>query len=308
VAAAIARFEPVTVGASAAQWDCARALLPDPVRVVELASDDAWMRDVGPTFVVNGQGDRRGVDWTFNAWGGLYTPCDRDDAVAGKVLESVGADRYRCSRVLEGGAIHVDGEGTVIVTEECLLNPNRNPGLTQTQIEKILCDYLNVTTVIWLSRGVYMDLDTSGHVDNLCCYVRPGVVALTWTDDETDPQYAISIDAHRRLSQARDARGRALEVHKIHQPSPLFVSEAEASRDDDGVSFREPGQRLPASYINFYIANGGVVMPGFDDPHDRPALEAIQKLFPDRDVAQIYSREILLGGGNIHCITQQQPM
>ena len=307
VAAAIARFEPVTVGASAAQWDRARALLPDSVRVLELSSDDAWMRDVGPTFVVNGQGGLRGVDWIFNAWGGLYTPCDRDDAVARKVLEIVGADRYRCNMVLEGGALHVDGEGAVIVTEECLLNPNRNPGLTQAQIEKTLCDYLNVTTVIWLGRGTYMDLDTSGHVDNLCCYVRPGVIALTWTDDETDPQYAISLDAYERLSQARDAQGRALEIHKILQPSPLFVSEAEASRDGD-VSFRKSGQRLPASYINFYIAGGGVIVPGFDDPHDRPALEAIQKLFPDREVVQIYSREILLGGGNIHCITQQQPL
>lgn len=307
VAAAIARFEPVTVGASSAQWVNARALLPDSVGVVELTGDDAWMRDIGPTFVINGKGEVRGVDWRFNAWGELYKPYDHDEAVAQKVLELVGADRYRCNRVLEGGAIHVDGEGTVIVTEECLLNPNRNPDLTRVQIENMLCEYLGVGRVIWLGKGVYMDLDTSGHVDNLCCFVKPGVVALTWTDDKSDPQYAISLDACERLRQATDAKGRTFEIHKIHQPHPMVIGDVEA-RQSLGLSLHKPGQRLPASYINFYVANGGLIMPGFDDPHDRPAWQAVQQLFPDRTVVQVYSREILLGGGNIHCLTQQQPL
>src|SRR5688572_8701469 len=170
VAAAISEFEPVTVGASRGQFMNARRMLPHRVRVVELSSNDAWMRDVGPTFVVNERGRRRGVDWKFNAWGGLdgglYFPWDHDDRVAWKVLEIEGDDRYRAPLVLEGGAIHVDGEGTCITTEECLLNPNRNPKLSREDIGNALQAYLGVQTVIWLRRGVYND-ETGGHVDNL---------------------------------------------------------------------------------------------------------------------------------------------
>lgn len=312
VATAIARFEPLTVGASARQYQNARAMLPDHIRVVELASNDCWMRDMGFTAVVNDQGEVRGVDWHFNAWGGLlgglYFPWDQDDLVAQKMCEIEGLARYRAPFVLEGGAIHTDGEGTLLTTEECLLNPNRNPHLDRIQIEEYLRDYLNIATVIWLDRGVYRD-ETDGHVDNICCFIRPGVVALTWTDDPDDPQYAISQDAYERLSAAVDAKGRKLEIHKIHQPNPILITEAESA----GVDYaefsqpRQPGDRQAASYINFYIVNGGVIVPTFDDPHDQPALETLQKLFPDREVVGIYAREILLGGGNIHCITQQQP-
>ncbi len=309
VAAAIARFEPVTVGASARQWANARRLLPPAVRVVELSSDDAWARDCGPTFVVDGRGGLRGVDWEFNAWGGLYAAWDQDALVARKILEIERANRYAAPLVLEGGSIHVDGEGTLLTTEECLLNPNRNPGLTRSEIEAHLRDYLNVETIIWLGRGVFND-ETSGHVDNLCCFVRPGVVALTWTDDPADPQHAISRDALDRLSAAADARGRRLEVHTIHQPDPVTITAEEAVGIDavEGTLPRRAGDRLAASYINCYIANGGVVAPVFNDPHDAPALTALRRLFPDREVVGVPAREILLGGGNIHCITQQQPL
>jgi agmatine deiminase len=312
VAGAIAAAEPVTVGVSAGQYQNARARLAPQVRLVELSSNDAWMRDCGPTFVIGPKGRRRGVDWTFNAWGGLngglYFPWDRDDEVAHKVLELEGAERYRAPFVLEGGAIHVDGQGTCLTTEECLLNPNRNPHLSRAEIEENLRRYLGVTQIIWLGKGVYMD-ETDGHIDELACFTSPGHVALTWTEDRSDPQYPISQDALQRLRHARDARGRRLEVHKIHQPGPLFMTAEEAAGVDirAGTRPRRAGDRLPASYINFYIANGCVIMPLYDKRRDAAALRMLKKLFPARRVVGVETREILLGGGNIHCITQQVP-
>jgi agmatine deiminase len=313
IAAAIAEFEPVTMGVSATQFRNARGLLPAQVRVVEMANNDSWMRDCGPTFVVDDRGGVRAVDWDFNAWGGLngglYFPWDLDDQVAQKVMEIERIDRYKAHDfVLEGGSIHVDGQGTLITTEECLLNPNRNPQLSRGEIESCLQEYLNVEKIIWLGQGVYND-ETNGHVDNLCCFIRPGVLALTWTDDRSDPQYEISLDAFQRLSQATDARGRQLELVKIHQPGPLHVTEDESQGVDpiEGSQPREPGLRLAGSYINFYIANGGVIVPIFNDSHDGPALETLRALFPGRKIVGLPAREILLGGGNIHCITQQQP-
>ena len=312
VAAAINTFEPVTVGADRDQWENARAMLPDAVRVVEISSDDAWMRDVGPTFVVDASREVRGVDWQFNAWGGLeggiYFPWAQDSLVAGKVLEIEGAGRYRAPLVMEGGSFHVDGEGTLITTEECLLNTNRNPKMTREQIETCLQAYLNIKKVIWIDKGVYLD-ETDGHVDNLCCFTAPGEVLLTWTDDATDPQYERSHQAYDLLSAATDARGRRLTVHKINQPAPMTITPEEC-RGLDASETAKPrlaGDRLAASYVNFYIANGGIVMPLFDDAHDRAAMDLLVRLFPDRQVVGVRSREILLGGGNIHCITQQIP-
>jgi agmatine deiminase len=312
VAEAIAGGEPVTVGASAAQFHNARARLPARVRVVELSSDDAWMRDCGPTFVVDERGRRRGVDWRFNAWGGLqgglYFPWNRDDEVAQKVLEIENVDRYRAPLVLEGGAIHVDGQGTCLTTEECLLNPNRNPNLSREDIEKQLQRYLGVSRIIWLGAGVYRD-ETGGHIDELACFTGPGHVALTWTDDRSDPQFEISQDALQRLRAARDARGRRLEIHKIHQPGPLYMTAEEAAGIDvhQGSHPRRAGDRLAGSYINFYIANKRVVMPLYDKRRDAAAMRVLSRLFPSRTVVGVATREILLGGGNINCITQQVP-
>ena len=312
LATAIAGSEPVTVGVSATQYVNARNLLPPQVRVVEISSNDAWMRDVGPTFVVDDRGGRRGIDWQFNAWGGLdgglYFPWDRDDAVAQKVLEVEGCDRYRAPFVLEGGAIHVDGQGTLLTTEECLLNPNRNPGLTREEIEAELRRYLAVETIVWLGRGVYLD-ETDGHVDNLCAFVRPGEVVLTWTRDRNDPQYEISRDAYERLMEARDARGRRFKVTKLEQPGPLHMTEEEAAGIDaaDSSKAREAGGRLAASYVNFYIGNRRVVVPMLDSKRDGRALRQLQELFPKRKVVGVPGREILLGGGNVHCVTQQVP-
>lgn len=313
VATAISQSEPVTVGVSHRQYLHARAVLPAEVRVVEIANNDSWIRDCGPTFVVNDQGEVRAVDWEFNAWGGLdgglYFPWDKDDLVASKVSEIERVDRYRAPFVLEGGSIHTDGEGTLITTEECLLNPNRNPTLARGDIEELLSRYLNVEKIIWLDRGVFHD-ETSGHVDNICCFIKPGVVALTWTEDRADPQYDISSDAFERLSRVRDARGRALEIHKIHQPDPVLISEEESEGVDvvEGTLPRRAGDRLAASYVNFYIGNSVIAMPCFGDRHDELAAATLGKLFPERRVVSVPAREILLGGGNIHCITQQQPL
>ena len=201
VAAAIAASEPVTVGVSHEQYQNARALLADTIRLVELSSDDAWMRDSGPTFVVDGTGRMRGVDWDFNAYGGLggglYFPWDRDACVARKVIELEGCDRYKAPLVLEGGAVHVDGEGTLITTEECLLNPNRNPQLDRGQLEILLHEYLGVSTVIWLGKGVPGD-ETGGHGGP----VRPPRLALTAAEQATARAAVAALGAARAAEQA----------------------------------------------------------------------------------------------------------
>ncbi len=308
----ISRFERVTMAVNPDQFENARAMLPPQIRVVELSNNDAWMRDIGATFVVNEAGAVRGVDWTFNAWGGLrkmmYFPWDQDELVPAKMLEIESLDRYKAPLVMEGGSIHVDGQGTLLATEQCLLNPNRNPDLSKAEIEQHLADYLDISHIIWLPRGVYED-ETDGHVDNLCCFLRPGVVALTWTDDRGDPQYERSAEAYDLLRSARDASGRQLETHKIHQPDPMTMTEEEAAGLDivDTALLRPAGERLAGSYINFYIANGAIIAPQFGDRHDSAAFRQLAQLFPNREIVGIAAREILLGGGNIHCITQQQP-
>jgi agmatine deiminase len=312
VARAIATSEPVTMAVSDAQFEHARTVLPPEVRLVEISTDDAWIRDMGPTFVIDDKGGRRGIDWGFNAWGGLlgglYFPWDRDDRAAAKVLEIEGADRYRAPIVLEGGSIHVDGQGTLIATEECLLNPNRNPELSREQIEQTLGEYLAVEKVIWLGRGVLND-ETDGHVDNLACFAEPGRVLLTWCDDESDPQHEISVDAARRLEAATDARGGEIEVIRLPSPGPIEISAEEAAGVDvvEGTLPRRPGDRLAASYANFFLGTKAIVFPLLDERHDDEAAAILRRTFLGREVIGVPAREILLGGGNIHCITQQVP-
>jgi agmatine deiminase len=312
VASAIAASEPVTMAVSDAQFERARAALPEAVRVVEISTDDAWLRDTGPTFVVDGAGERRGVDWPFNAWGGLdgglYEPWDRDDRVAAKVLEVEGDDRHRAPIVLEGGAIHVDGEGTVLTTEQCLLNRNRNPELDRAGIEAALHAHLGTEKVVWLGKGVFED-ETDGHVDNLACFARPGVVLLTWVDDPADPQHAISGDARERLEVATDARGRPLEVILLPAPGPLTIDAEEAAGVEPipGSRPRRAGDRMAAGYVNFYLGNSRLVFPLLDPVHDEKAATILAATFPEHEVVGVPAREILLGGGNIHCITQQVP-
>ncbi|MDR3360619.1 MAG: agmatine deiminase [Bifidobacteriaceae bacterium] len=314
VARAIAEFEPVTVGVSAAQYDNAVNQLGAKIRVVEISNNDSWVRDCGPTFVKNAQtGEIRGVDWVFNAWGGLhdglYFPWDKDDQVARKICEIERIASYRVDGfVLEGGSIHSDGEGTVYTTEECLLSPGRNPELTKAQIEDKLRQHIGAEKVIWLKRGIFLD-ETNGHVDNICCPVKPGAVLLAWTDDESDPQHAISRENLEILLGERDARGREIEVVKLRLPQPILITAEESQGVDavEGTLPRVEGDRLAASYVNFYIANGAIVAPSFGDPADKAAVDTLATAFPGRKIVTVPAREILLGGGNIHCITQQQP-
>ena len=236
-------------------------MLPDAIRVVEMSSDDAWMRDVGPDVrrrshaaccVASTGSSMPGAGLN----GGLYFPWDQDDLVARKVLEIEGRDRYRAPLILEGGAIHVDGEGTLITTEECLINPNRNPHLDKGQIEILLHEYLGVTSVIWLGKGV-VDDETNGHVDNLCCFARPGEVVLTWTDNKRDPQYRVSLDAYERLQQGARCAGTSVEDPQAAAAGPA-VSNREEARDIDAAEGAEPrpaGERLAGSYVNFYLGN-----------------------------------------------------
>ena len=312
VAGAVAAFEHVTVGVSAAQYRNARLSLPSAVRLVELSSDDAWMRDVAPAFVTDGRGGVRGVRFGFNAWGGikdgLYAPWDRDARVAATLLELERLDRYDAPLVLEGGAIACDGQGTLITTAGCLVNDNRNPGLGRGDVEAVLRDYLGVEAIIWLEHGLPGD-ETGGHIDNLVAFARPGVLALAWTDDPADPFYPVAREAMETLRGARDARGRAFDIQRIHQPPPMAMSTDESAGIDriEGTKPRRAGDALCASYVNAYLGNGVAVIPAFDEAMDERARNAYAALHPERLIVQIPAREIVLGGGGIHCITHEQP-
>lgn len=295
------------------------------IHIIEWETDDAWARDTGATFVIPLRSDDksslRGIDWQFNAWGGeydgLYAHWDKDQTVAEKICQVLDSDRIAPSCdvydarhfVLEGGSIHTDGEGTLLVTEECLLSKGRNPELSRAQIESELKTYLGVSKIIWLKDGIYND-ETNGHVDNMCCFVAPGEVLLAWTDDKNDPQYERSMAALKVLEGEKDAKGRSLKVHKLPIPAvPQTIREEdlEGFTFEEGEDFREIGERLAASYVNFYIGNRAVLVPQFGDLNDNIAVEMLKNLFPDREIVPVYARDILTGGGNIHCITQQIP-
>ncbi|MGE4354228.1 MAG: agmatine deiminase [Oscillospiraceae bacterium] len=314
VASAISESEKVYMLADSGGMESAGAMLPKSIEILHIASDDAWARDVGPTFVVNSSGLLRGIDWQFNAWGGnydgLYAHWEKDDAAAYAFCRALGLDCYDAHPfVLEGGSICSDGEGTVLVTEACLLSPGRNPDLSREKIEERLRAYLGAEKILWLPHGIWGD-ETNEHVDNICAFVCPGEVVLAWTDDESDPQYACSASCLDYLSRSADAKGRPIKVHKLPIPQkPICITEAELSGFDfeAGEDIRFPGERLAASYVNFYISNAAVILPQFKDKNDALAIDILGGLFPDRKIIPIPARDILVGGGNIHCITQQIP-
>lgn len=285
------------------------------MQVLEIASDDAWARDVGPTFVRNREGEVQGISWTFNAWGGtydgLYAHWEKDDLVAKELCRQLD---YPCVDaapfVLEGGSVHTDGEGTIITTEACLLSPGRNPSMTKEEIEQALCNYLGGEKVIWLPHGIYGD-ETNEHVDNVCAFVKPGTVVLAWTDDENDPQYAYSKEAYGVLCNEKDAKGRTLEVIKLPIPrKPVCITKEECGGFvfEEGEDIRQAGERLAASYVNFYISNHSVILPQFGDENDGLAVQLMEHAFPDRKIVPVMARSVIVGGGNIHCITQQIPL
>jgi agmatine deiminase len=312
VAIAISEFAEMTMLVSAAQYQVARNMLPPEIRVMEMSNNDSWVRDSGPTFVINDKGEIRGVDWKFNAWGGLfdglYFPWDQDDLVARKICEIEGIDTYRTEDfVLEGGSIHVDGEGTVMTTEMCLLSEGRNPHMNKEEIENMLKDHLNIEKVIWVKDGVDPE-ETNGHIDDVACFVRPGEAACIWTDNKEDPFYATCMEAYETLKEATDAKGRKLKVHKLTMPEiPVTIKGDFAIDEIEGTIPREDGDICIASYMNFLIVNGGVIVPQYGDKLDGLALDQIKEMFPDKKVVGVNTREIVYGGGNIHCITQQQP-
>ncbi|KAG7371985.1 agmatine deiminase [Nitzschia inconspicua] len=305
-------------------------------------SDDTWARDTAPTFVwhhtTDGDHPRRliGLDWNFNAYGGpdgggLYWPCTNDQNIASQVCNSPSISAalhidgsLDVPLILEGGAIHTDGEGTLLTTKECLLNPNRNPHLDQGDIELILRHSLGIEKVLWLPTGLDADEDTNGHVDNFCCFAEPGHVLLAWTDDEEEDKenYQRCRQARLYLQQNMDAQGRQLKITKLYLPSPplryseeeaisLAIPDDENQEESNYIMTRHANEKMAASYINFYIANQAVMVPQFGgtaQDTDSKALETLRQVFPYRSVVGIPSREILLGGGNIHCQTQQVPL
>lgn len=312
---AIAKHEPVFVGIDPTIYE---KVIKDyegkkNIYPIKIAYNDSWARDTGPIFVKNGD-KMRIVDFRFNAWGGevdgLYSNYKNDDLLCGKLAKMWGVERYYLDDfILEGGSIHVDGEKTCMVTKACLLSKGRNPRLSQLEIEETLKTYLGVNKVIWLDNGIYED-ETNEHVDNIACFIKPGVVALAWTDDKNDPQYAFSNKAYKTLKASTDAMGRKIEVVKIKLPKPLYMSDEEAKSIKVGrydAKARLGGSRLAASYINFYQGSDFVILPGFGVPEDKLAKAKLQQLYPNKEIIQINTKEILLGGGNIHCITMQIP-
>ncbi|MEE0955060.1 MAG: agmatine deiminase [Eubacterium sp.] len=313
VARAIAEFEPVVIGVSSEYYEEAAERFSKDKRITvsPMPHDDAWIRDTGPTFLVNDKGNLRAADWKFNAYGGhydgLYDPWDLDDALAGNICSRIGIDRYRADFVLEGGSIHTDGQGTILTTEMCLLSQGRNPSMSKEDIEDALKKYLGGEKVIWIPDGIDPD-ETNGHVDDVCCFTAPGEVACIYTDDTEDPSYEAAQKAFDMLSHATDAKGRKIKVHPICMPKePVRIGSGFYYEPSEGCIPRKAGDYCAASYINFLIVNGGIIVPQYGDENDARALNELQALFPDRRAVGVPTREVVYGGGNIHCITQQQP-
>jgi agmatine deiminase len=289
IAAAVSAFEPVLMYTHPSALDSARAALPAAVELVAAPLSDVWTRDTGPLIALSG--DRRlGLHFTFNGWGGRF-PSRSDAALPRNVCDRLGLRTERVETVLEGGAVLTDGQGTLITTEECLLNPNRNPGMTKADYERVFARRFGVTTTIWLPYGAYLDTMTDGHVDEVVAYVRPGVVMC-----QTAPggeladrrRLAANFDV---LERATDARGRRLELIEMPYAPPITVA----------------GSETALYYLNFYLPNGGVVVPVAGSPEDEAALAVIKSAFPDRTVVPVPARILAWGGGGIHCTTQQIP-
>jgi len=268
----------------------------DRVDFHRIVTDRSWIRDTGPIFARGTDGAPVATLWRFNGWA-KYANHRRDAKVGAAIAQAAGTCPLLVEVegrrvVLEGGAIDVDGEGTLLATEECLLSDvqARNPGLSRSELESALANALGVRQVVWLGRGIEGD-DTHGHIDDVCRFVRPGVVTLCAENDPHDANYRLLAENRERLEGTRDAAGRKLEVVALPMPSPLVF---------DGV-------RVPASYANFYIANGRVLVPVFNDPRDRIALGVLTDLFPDREITPIYCGDLIWGLGTIHCMTQQEP-
>ncbi len=282
---AVAAFEPLTMVCADAQDAAeARAALTGDVEIVEIAIDDSWLRDSGPIFVLDASGARAGVHFGFNSWGEKFVPYDADAAIGGVLVDRIGDRRYEAPFVLEGGSIAVDGEGTLLTTEECLLHPNRNPGLSREEIEQGLRDFLGVERVVWLGQGLAEDRDTDGHVDLIAAFTRPGEVLLQSSPPGT-PSSERMAENRTRLVAA------GLEVVDFPLLPALAVG----------------GEDVTVSHMNFYLCNGAVIVPVAGAATDAEALERIGDAYPGREVVGVPGGVIAFGGGGPHCITQQVP-
>lgn len=292
VANAIANYEPVTMLVQPEDMTDAKHLCVPSIRLFPLSINDSWTRDTGPTFLLNARGEMAGVDWIHNAWGENYADYALDNKIAAAIIKETNAKYFHAPLVMEGGSFHVDGEGTVLTTRECLLNANRNPNLTQQEIENHLKNYLSAEKVIWLNNGLLGD-ETDGHIDEIACFIAPGKVLALITNDKQDANYSTLQENLGILKSANDAKGRSLEVITVEQPPATYLA----------------GERLTLSYINFYLANNGIVMPSFGHPaHDQAAYKLFERLFPNHQITQLAALDIFAGGGGIHCITQQEPL
>lgn len=291
---AVAEFEPVTVIVNPEDTKIAnRYITTANMDYLPIKHNDAWLRDNGPTFIRNEEGVLAAINWHFNAWGGKYSPWDLDEEVAPQILRRMGVKCFNAPLVMEGGSIHVDGEGTMLTTEECLLNPNRNPELKGEIIEENLRQYLGIKKVIWLKRGLSGD-ETDGHVDNIACFAAPRKIIMQICDDPADTNFEITRENLQILQTSRDARGRELEIITIPQP-PL-------------MSYNH--RRLTLSYLNFYFVNGGIILPVFGgnaQETDRQAVARLSATFPHRRIRTVNGMAIIREGGNVHCMTQQMP-
>jgi agmatine deiminase len=299
---AITRFEPVHLNVPNGNYRRivsetlrARRVRMRRIRFHEIRTNECWTRDHGPAFVLrrrHGQTEAAIVDWGFNAWGGKYPPYDDDDAVPTKVAHELEMPVFVPGIVMEGGAVDFNGAGSILTTTSCLLNKNRNPHLSKTEIARYLCDYYGQEEVLWLDEGIEGD-DTDGHVDDLARFVDPRTIVIGVEEDPLDANYAVLQDARRRLGRMRDLEDRPFTIAEL--PMPLKVE--------------SKGQRLPATYMNFYFVNGAVLVPTFGQPErDRRALEVLQRVIRRRRVVGVDCRTLIWGLGAIHCLTQQQPM
>ncbi|MGL5258939.1 MAG: agmatine deiminase [Lachnospiraceae bacterium] len=316
IASEIAKREELFLIASKEEWSKIKESLPDNVNWLAIETNDSWARDIGPTFVRE-DNQIKGIDWKFNAWGGeyngLYEDYEEDDAFASIFCKATGYEIIdKRAFVLEGGAIHSDGEGTILVTSPCLLSKGRNPHLSKEEIEKTLCEMLGGEKVLWLPHGIYLD-ETDEHVDNICAFIKPAELVLAWSEDKMDPQYEMSKSVLEYLENETDAKGRKFTIHKLHVPTPPILLTKEDCLGysfEEGEATREVGERMAASYVNFYFINDGILLPVFGGEHkesDEKAIAVLKRVCPDREIIPIYAKDILLGGGNIHCITQQIP-
>lgn len=294
LARTLAAFEPVHILAGGADVMAdARSHVGDVSNVTlhDIPTNDAWMRDHGPTFLTSAHEQPPAlVDWGYNAWGGKYPPFDKDNLVGQRIAEELHYQRFTPGVILEGGAIDVNGCGSVLTTARCVLNENRNSGLTREKLEQLLCDHLGVRHVIWLGGGIEGD-DTDGHIDQLARFVAPRVVVAMTEEDPKDANYASLQENLAQLRAATDQDGEPLEIVTLPMPRAMYHGE----------------HRLPASYANFYIANGVVIVPTFHDPQDETALGILADLFPDREIKGLPATDLVWGLGAYHCITQQQP-